>query len=446
MSPSERRIGYVVKMYPRFSETFIVNEIRAREAQGESIDIVSLRAPVDPRFHESLAAVRAGVTYLQPGRLRAVELWAALREGDERLPGLGAHLPELLRLSADDAAQSLELAVLVRLRRLDHLHAHFASVATTVARMAARLAGITYSFTAHAKDIFHESVDPDDLRVKLADAHHVVTVSDYNAAHLRRRFPAQTAHLARVYNGLPLDDFARRHAPRRRQVVAVGRLVEKKGFDVLLDAVAELARRGRPVPCVLAGDGALAGPLRDQAHRLGLDELVTFAGPLPQRDVRELVAASAVLCAPCVVGADGNADGLPTVLLEALALGTPTVATRVTGIPEAVRPGQTGLLTEPGDALATADAIERLLDGPTMATTLADAGRALVEREFDARAQAARLRALLPDPAPDAPSAPPPAAAAEASAAREPARVAPVSRSTPDRIPTPPSTLQEVAT
>lgn len=397
MSRSEPLLGYVAKVYPRFSETFVVNEIRAREAQGERIEVFSLRPPLDGRFHETLAEVRAPVAYLRRGGLRAVELWELLRSGEQNHPTLRRHLDDLLALEAEDAAQALELAGLVEQRGIDHLHAHFGSVATSVARVAALLTGRTYSFTAHAKDIFHQDVDPQDLERKLAGAHHVVTVSDFNLRHLRSTFPSAARSVHRVYNGLDLEQFQLVPGPRRSQVVAVGRLVEKKGFDVLIDAIGLLAGRGTPLPCVIAGEGALAEELQARSAHAGVDHLVRFLGPLPQRQVRALVAESAVLAAPCVVGADGNADGLPTVLLEALALGTPCVSTRVTGIPEAVRHGETGLLVEPGDAQGLADALQLLIGDGELRERLATAGRRLAETEFDARAQARALRALLPD-------------------------------------------------
>ncbi|HET6550510.1 MAG TPA: glycosyltransferase, partial [Solirubrobacter sp.] len=345
------RIGYVLKVYPRLSETFVVSEIVAREAAGARIEIFALRPPRDARFHETLGSVRAPVTWLTHAGRRAADLWELLRESAAELPGLPGALDDLLAADAADGAQALELALLARERGIDHLHAHFASAATTVARLAGRLAGIPYSFTAHAKDLFHEDVVAAELDRKLADAHHVVTISAYNARFLRERHGAERVRLVR--NGLMLDAFPFAPPVERPPVIAaVGRLVEKKGFDVLLDACALLARSGRRFRCELAGDGPLAGELRARA-----EGPVRFHGALPQREVRDLVAGAAVLAAPCVVASDGNRDGLPTVLLEAMALGTPCVATRVTGIPEAIRDGSTGLLVPERDAGALAAAL-----------------------------------------------------------------------------------------
>ncbi len=404
MSPSELpRVGYVLKMYPRFSETFILSEILAHEAAGADLAIFSLRPPADGRFHEALAEVRAPVTYLHHHGRRAGDLWDLLRAGGAELPGLALHLDELLAADVDDGAQAVELALLARAGGIGHFHAHFASVATTVARLASILSGIPYSFTAHAKDIFHESVDPADLRSKLDGAVAGVTVSDFNLGHLRSRHGAAASAAVRVYNGLDLRRFPYA-APDLRPplVVGVGRLVEKKGFVDLVEACALLVARGRRFRCEIVGAGPEHEALRRRIGDHRLSATVVLRGPLPQSGVRSLVAGAAVLAAPCVVAADGNRDGLPTVLLEAMALGTPCIATPVTGIPEAVRHGSTGLLVDEHDPEALATAIERLLDDCDLRVRLAGAARVLIEEEFDVQRQAARLRrhfALAPAPA-----------------------------------------------
>ncbi|WP_277050747.1 glycosyltransferase [Ruania albidiflava] len=396
MLPSDQmRIGYVTKMYPRFSETFIVNEVLALERAGLDLEIISLRPPADGRFHETLSQVRAPVSYLSR-HVRAQGLWERLQRAHQVFPGLATHLGDLLELEADDAVAALELAMTVQERGLVQLHAHFASVATAVARVAAAITGIGYSFTAHAKDIFHESVDPVALERRLADATSVVTVSDYNLAHLQRTFGAAADRVHRIYNGLDLSRFDYRPpAGRDRVVVGVGRLVEKKGFGHLLDAVAHLAAQGRPVRLDLVGTGEQEAALREQVARLGLHEHVRLLGPLPQHRVREVVQDAGALAAPCVVGQDGNRDGLPTILLEAMALGTPCVATPVTGIPEVLQHEQTGLLVPEGDHLALAEQLDRLLADQQLQLRLAGAARALIETEFDDRCTSAQLRDLL---------------------------------------------------
>lgn len=395
MSASDR-VGYVLKMYPRFSETFVLTEMLALEAAGTDLRVFSLRHPNDGRFHPALGDLRAPVTYL-PARLRPSELWTLLRTRRAQLPGLGEHLGLLLSVSPDEAGAAVELAARARDDGLTHLHAHFGSTATTVARVAARLAGIGYSFTAHAKDIFHEEVVADDLAAKLREARFVVTVSDFNLSHLRQRFGADAATVVKLYNGLDLRSFGFDARARTRRVVAVGRLVEKKGFDDLLRAAALLRDAGRPVPVDIAGAGAEEARLRDLTADLGLTGLVTFHGALPQHQVRELVVSAAVFAAPCVVGPDGNRDGLPTVLLESMALGTPVVSTPVTGIPEAVLDGDTGLLVGEADPRALAEAIDRLLVDTALADRLARAARTHVEHHFDTVRNSAVLSGLLAD-------------------------------------------------
>jgi colanic acid/amylovoran biosynthesis glycosyltransferase len=383
------RVGYVTKMFPRFSETFILTEVLNVERLGVEVEIFSLRPPADGRFHAGLAELRAPVTYLTSSGIRAADLWAELAAAASELGDLGPHLPELLRLDVRDALQAVQLARHVRRRGIGHLHAHFASAGTSVARVAAAIAGITYGFTAHAKDIFHTDVDTDDLRRKLRDAVDVVTVSDFNLAFLTSEYGADAHAVRRVYNGLDLGGFPfASPAERPATIAAVGRLVEKKGFDDLLDAAALLIAEDRDVEIVLVGSGDEEAALRAQAERLGITDRLRMLGGLPQHRVAEIVGRAAVFAAPCVVGADGNRDGLPTVLLEAMALGTPCVATPVTGIPEVIEHEVTGLLVPERDPRALAAALARALDDADLRVGLAKAARDLIETEFDSRRQA----------------------------------------------------------
>ncbi|RMF61489.1 MAG: colanic acid biosynthesis glycosyltransferase WcaL [Bacteroidetes bacterium] len=387
------RVGYVLKRYPRFSETFIVNEILAHERAGLAVEIFALRPPTDTHFQDLIARVRARVHYLPEPR-KTTDLWQAMKTDD--LPGLWATLPHARNEVFRDVFQAIHLGHLAHRLRLTHLHAHFASSATSVTRLAARMTGLPFSFTAHAKDIFHESVDPEDLRRKLADARAVVTVSDFNLRFLQHHYGEAAGKVHRIYNGLYLPDFPF-HAPddRPRRIVAVGRLVEKKGFADLIAACALLKRRGRRFTCRIVGTGDLEPVLREQIAARDVADCVTLVGPLPQRAVKEEVGQAAVLAAPCVVGEDGNRDGLPTVLLEAMALGTPCVSTDVTGIPEVIRHDETGLLVPQHRPEALAGALDRLLHDAPLRGRLARAARSLIAEQFDVDANAARLRTLF---------------------------------------------------
>lgn len=393
---NDTTVGYVVKRYPRFSETFIVNEILAHEAAGMNLEIFALKPPVDTHFQDAISRVRASVTYLPQRSSKATDVWRTLHVAAGCLPGFWNVVGDAADEDVETVYQAATLACMVRERGISHLHAHFASSPASVARLAAHMANVPFTFTAHAKDIFHESVDPADLRRKLADAARVVTVSDFNARYLRNTFGPEIAPVERIYNGLDLELFRYRPTVERgRKIIAVGRLVEKKGFRYLVDACALLARGGVPFTCEIVGSGPEEDGLRQQITDLGLDACVRLTGPMPQRDVIDAVQGAAVFAAPCIEGTDGNRDGLPTVLLEAMALGTPCVSTPVTGIPEAVRHGETGLLVPEADPIGLAVALEQVLDNPELASNLASNGRGLIESDFDVQQNTATLRSFF---------------------------------------------------
>jgi glycosyltransferase involved in cell wall biosynthesis len=236
-------------------------------------------------------------------------------------------------------------------------------------------------------------VRPEDLRRKLRDAAATVTVSDYNLEYLHNCYGPAAEGVRRIYNGLELERFPYKE-PRGRvpEIVAVGRLVEKKGFADLIEACSLLRNRGVDFRCRIVGLGEQETELRAAIERLDLGEWVELPGHRPQGELIEAVGSAAVFAAPCVVGGDGNRDGLPTVLLEAMALGTPCVSTDVTGIPEVLRDGETGLMVPQRDPAALADAIKRLLADPELRVGLASRARRLVEAEFDVHRNAALLR------------------------------------------------------
>lgn len=403
------RVGYVVKVYPRFSETFVVTEILAREEAGEDLAVFALRPTTDARFHPEIARVQAPVHHL-PKPAKLTDGWALLAQAQHQLPGFAERfaglLPFLSRLEVSDGLQGVELALAARAAGITHLHAHFASAQARVARIASALTGIPYSVTTHAKDIFHEAVDPEVLREVLGSAHHVVAISEYNLRHLVTTFPEVAGHTVLVRNGLDLDRFRYADpAPVRGalRVAAVGRLVEKKGFGLLVEAARQAVADGVPVQVRIAGDGELSGAVQAQIEATGLGGVVHLLGPRSQAEVCDLLSWADVLVAPCVVGADGNADGLPTVLLEAMAMGVPCISTAVTGIPEAVHPAgadgpATGELIPPGDAPALVRALRRVAAPDYPRQRVARTARALVQDRFDTRRQS-RLLASLQQPA-----------------------------------------------
>ncbi len=377
------RIAYVLKRYPRYSETFVVNEILAHEAAGLDIRIYSLRPPGDTHFQDIISQVRAPVTYLPFHGINTLNFWQAFQESGKALPDFWEKMNAAKGVDHKDMLQAVLLAKLAKQEGITHFHAHFATSATTVARLAGYFADIPYTFTAHAKDIFHNSVCPLDLEQKITDAEGVVTVSDFNVSYLKMTYGAASEKVQRIYNGLQLKKFQYSSpAERPPRIVAVGRMVEKKEFSVLIDACRILSKRGIDFQCHIVGSGELEHSLREQIAALNLREEVRIMGPLPQKEVIDHIQSAAVFAAPFIIGEDGNRDGLPTTLLEAMALGTPCVSTDVTGIPEILKDGKTGLMVPQHQAKPLADAIEVLLSSPSERVRLAKAARLLIEQHF----------------------------------------------------------------
>ncbi|MEZ5064338.1 MAG: glycosyltransferase family 4 protein [bacterium] len=395
-------VAYVLKVYPRLSETFIVNEILELERAGVQVTVFSLKTPREGRFHEKLARVRADVVYVPDrGPAELVKLLAA-RQGElamrrERILDQfwndisGGREPDTRPLG-----QAIEVALEAEARGVDHFHAHFATIATDVARRASALSGIPFSFTTHAKDIYHEDRDRALMPEALGSAAFAVTVCDANVEALRPLCPP-SARLHRIYNGLNLDEFRAGDPPRneRPRVLGVGRLVPKKGFDTLLHAARILMDRGVDFEGELVGDGSERASLEALAAKLRLGDRFRLVGPRSNEEVRHAFQRSDVFALPCRVAEDGNRDALPTVLLESMALGCPVVTTPVTGNAEIVDGGRAGLLVPPDDAQALADAMAELFTSPARREELRQAGHARVRELFDVRRSVAELRILF---------------------------------------------------
>lgn len=388
-------IGYVLKRYPRFSETFVVNEILAHERAGTKIDIFALGPVMETHFQDGISQVRAPVSRLTDKQRNTETFWALLNEGFSKLSNFAAKL-EKAKGTVHEVAQSVLLALEIKKRGIQHLHAHFGTQATTVARQAAIFADITYTFTAHAKDIYFQYEESTELGQKMRDASATVTVSDYNLAYLREQYGDDAKSAVRIYNGMDLRKFPYQpFTQNNRHILSVGRLVAKKGFSVLLDALAILKQREVSMHCTLVGDGGLRGQLLEQIERLNIQDVVDMVGPMPQPEIIKFMKSANMMIAPSVISEDGDRDGLPTVLLESMALGTPVISTQVAGIPELVQDGVTGLCVPPNDPEALANAIERLLDDPELCKTLSLNSRALIESEYDEDKNVAVLQQLF---------------------------------------------------
>lgn len=386
------RIGYLVRMYPRFSQTFIVNEIREHERQGLDVNIISIRLPNEGLFHESVCRVKARAHYIPStsrGNFRkfARSHWRLIRQS----PGNYWRALKTLRSDAQaewaDFGRAVHVLRWAKDRGVDHVHVHFGTSEATVALLAHQLRGLSYSLTLHAFDIFRDNVDRGLLAKKINASRFTVTVSDFNRRFLVENLPGVDRNKIRVhYNGIDLRRFTPTEDARENLTIfGLGRLKEKKGFIHLVRAVAHLHREGLKVTCRIAGDGEEKGRLRKEIDRAGLNSHVELLGEVGEERVRKLMQQSSCFVLPCVQAKDGNVDALPTVLLEALASGCPVVSTRLSGIPEIVEDGVSGLLVEPGDDKALASAMRQVLSDPEQASSFARAGRNRAEERFDAR-------------------------------------------------------------
>jgi glycosyltransferase involved in cell wall biosynthesis len=383
------RVAYFVSRFPTVSETFVLRELDAVAADpGIDAELHALFPP--PAQDVVHPAALAWVPRLQRPTpvtgLRALAWWLVKRPRATlsvlaTVTAAYARVPRVLPRALATVALA---AAHARTLRVDHVHAHFASYPALAAWVAWRLTGTPYSFTAHAHDLFiHQAM----LARKAADAAFVVAISDYNRRFLAEHAgPGPTVHV--VHCGVEPERFPFR--PREPgtppRLVCVATLKAQKGHAVLLRALAALdgARLD------LVGDGPERAELEAEAARLGIADRVRFLGSLPEEAVGPVLDAADVFVLPSVIAPDGDMEGIPVALMEALAAGLPAVATRQSGVPELIRDGETGHLAEPGDAGSLREAIGRALT-----TSTAAAGRDLVEREFDQRRSARRLVQLF---------------------------------------------------
>lgn len=399
-----RHLGYVLKRFPRISETFVAAELIELERQGERVTVFALSRPEEPFAHAFIQELKAPVVYL-PHRplsepVRVARALVRVLRSDLR-GWLGAARISLWPPRLKGCRRLVQATVLrdeLARAAIDHAHAHFASTAGRLANLAWRMGGPTYSITAHAKDIYHRDVRVDRLRDKLSSAVFVATVSPANRDYLDSIL-AGRARLHVVPNAVDLRRVCgpRGRPPEPGLVLAVARLVEKKGLADLVVACGLLAGRGVRVRLEVVGEGPLKSALEEMAGRSGAP--VIFHGALPQEDVLGLYGRAAVVCLPCVIAATGDRDGLPTSVLEAMALGVPVVTTAVNGLRELVVHGQTGLVVPERDPPALADALQRLIADGRLAERVAAGGRLLVERRYSLERSVSTLRALFPEAA-----------------------------------------------
>ncbi len=386
------RIAVIVKGYPRLSETFIAQELHGLEARGLKLYIYSLRRPYDPTHHPIHEEIRAPVKYLpeylwrEPGRV--IRGWWRARRLAGYTEARARFRADLKRDRTPNRIRRFGQACVLAAELTPNTHflyAHFLHTPASVTRYAAGMLRLPFAVSAHAKDIW---TTPEwEKREKIADAAWVTTCTRAGAEHLREIARAGPDQVRLHYHGL---DFARFAAGERQEnerpdtvrLASVGRLVAKKGYDDLLDALARL-------PASLnwqfehIGGGALDKQMRARADELGIADRIIWRGRQPQAAVHELLARTDIFVLASKVAPDGDRDGLPNVLMEAQSMGVACVATNATAIPELIEDGATGRLVPPSDPVRLCAAIAEVAADPALRARLADAGTRTVRERFD---------------------------------------------------------------
>lgn len=402
---SSPAIAYILLRFPHLTETFIAEEIRAVQAHGGTVRIYSLLRPKPGPVHPTSRELSRYVEYAPA--VHHPSLWLAQVYFLLRSPGLYLRLLwRLMSRPAPRAAWRLKRLLVfwkgVALARrlldveVDVIHAHFAWLAAAAAMTISQLRGRPFTVTAHAADIY--SPESDLLCLVAGAAARVITISEHNRQTIAARCPrVPPERLTVIHCGIDRERFrppTRTPSRPPLRIISVGSLVEKKGHEYLVRACRLLKERGLDFHCTIVGWGDPA-PLRRLSAALGVADLVTLAGPRGQPWVYDALRRSHIFVLACVVAQNGDRDGIPVAMMEALALKVPVISTPVSGVPELVRDGETGLLVPQRDAPALAEAILRLAEDEPLRRRLGENGAALVAHEFDVRENGRRLLAAL---------------------------------------------------
>ena len=391
-----RRLAYIFERFPSFTQTFCYREVVELQRQGIIPAIFSVRRPANEPAQDWDAAIVRQVEYLPGDEQLVREVDRATLKG--KLPETAAgeiaawgRNTDFLRLY-----QAAWLGPRLQALGVRHVHAHFAGLAARTAYWIGRFFGISFSFTAHANDIFAPKPFEISLGKMIAAARAVVTVSEFGVRFLEAKYPEHSGETHRVYNGIDLSRFQPADFSAAPPViVSIGRLIEKKGFQDLIQACRLLRERGMEFRCEIIGEGPLESALREQIATLGLTNWIALTGPLPQEAVVKRLAGSTLFALPCVTEATGGMDNLPTVVMEAMAAGLPVVSTPIGGVPEMVQTEVTGFLVPEHQPPALADAFARILADHCLAQSLGQAGRKRAMELFSIEKTAHDLRDLF---------------------------------------------------
>ena len=391
------RILYLVSLFPCWSETFIVREMAELIRLGKDVQIISLKHPSETMVQSDATALLARTHYPASQAKTLLSVFTELIT--HPLRELHDLFLILHRLKGRPSALGKTLVVwwrtlglLPHIRQIApaHIHAHWATYPSTAAMLLSKRLGIPYSFTAHAHDVFLED---HLLAEKLHTAKFTVAISQFNKKYLRERVAgAEKADIKIIHCGVSLANFPLVTNGRDgKLILAIGRLDGIKGFPYLVEACDILRTKGVEFRCDIIGSGPLQASLAAQIEALRLGEHVRLLGAKKQEEVRALLHHAGIFALPCVVTPSGDRDGIPVALMEAMASGLPVISTRVSGVPELVEDGVTGLLAESGNAQDLARCLERLLNVKPLGTALAIKARRHVEQEFNIQKEAMKL-------------------------------------------------------
>src|SRR5438876_737318 len=391
-----RKFAYLFERFPSFSQTFCHREVAELDRQGLTPPIFSIRKPKGEPPQNWDERIVKRVYYLPGENELLADVHRASREGkltEEIVAALDewGRRTDFLRLY-----QAVNIGLRLRDSGVRHVHAHFAGLAARTAFWIDKFFGINFSFTAHANDIFAPRNFEIGLDKLIDAARAIVTETDYAAKFLQERFPDRADRIHRIYNGLNLAEFKRADfSAAPPSIVAIGRLIDKKGFADLIHACRLLKDRGKLFRCEIIGEGPLEKELRRQIDRFDLQNCVQLLGAKPQPEIAEHLTAGTVFVLPSVIDADGGMDNLPTVIMEEMATGFRVISTAIGGIPEMVIQNETGFLVPPGDVAALAGAIERLFDESGLARRLGERGFQQARELFSIEKNVRSLLALI---------------------------------------------------
>src|SRR5205809_2012776 len=390
------QFAYLFERFPSFGQTFCYREVAELAQQGVRSPVFAIRKRKDEPLQDWDEHIVERVHYLPEEKELLDDVHRASKKGKLK----GEVIAELDEWGRRPDFLRLHQAVYVGLRlqemEIGHLHAHFAGMAARTAFWIQRFFPISFSFTAHANDIFAPRNFEIGLDKLVNAARMVITETDYSKKFLQERFPDRADRIRRIYNGLNLAKFRRADFSTTPPIiVAVGRLIDKKGVADLIRACRLLMERGKSFHCMVIGEGPLEEKLRWQIEEMNLRNYVQLLGPKPQHEVRKHLAAGMVFVLPSVIDPAGGMDNLPTVIMEAMATGLPVVSTAIGGIPEMVIDNETGFLVSAGDAVALADAIEKMINDRSLAQKLGQAGYERAQRLFSIEKNVRELCELL---------------------------------------------------